>query len=243
MCMRTMVDWFTARAEVTWRAFPGRSFLLVVPHGCDMAGATTSVRMWVEKGIVLPLASRRLTAAVTALTADSVTSSRHFVRRLAHSISRVVPGANDVADEEYSADYLEAVVDNTLALGSHPVVLIERFHAFARIADGDLLSVLATMRTLEHAGRLTTINLSSRSYSSIRRQLQAEGHYPFVNSAYGDNHEKAELRPLTRPEFLVSAAAAGIPEPRAQRIYGLGGGPDLIYQALIQAAVENVELS
>jgi len=73
-------------------------------------------------------------------------------------------------------------------------------------------------------------------YDTIRRQLALEGAFPFVNSAYGDNHERAVMTPISRTEFVTAATARGIKQEVAYKIFSLAGGPDVVHSALISAA-------
>jgi hypothetical protein len=61
---------------------------------------------------------------------------------------------------------------------------------------------------------------------------------PFVNSVYGDNHDRALMTPLSRAEFVAAASARGLKPAIANRLFSLGGGPDDIYRVIIEVAVE-----
>lgn len=61
---------------------------------------------------------------------------------------------------------------------------------------------------------------------------------PFVNSAYGDNHDRAIMKPLTREDFVEAAVSRGLNSSVANKLYAIGGGPDVIYQTLIDVATE-----
>ncbi|WP_160320279.1 hypothetical protein, partial [Rhizobium ecuadorense] len=112
-------------------------------------------------------------------------------------------------------DWIENIVAATQSDGSHPVLIINRFHSFAAIADDNLLSVLSTLRQLEHDGNLTTIAISPITYQALRRELAEKGQFPFVNSAYGDNHDETVMPPLTRNEFVAAATRAGLSPKRS----------------------------
>ncbi|WLB53902.1 hypothetical protein [Bradyrhizobium japonicum] len=167
---------------------------------------------------------------------DEVTSSRHFVRKLAKKLSDGIQGGLPYESAEYPSDELESVVAAAHASGVYPIVLIERFHAFAKVADDHLLSVLSALRTLEHSGQVTTLALSPVPYDDIRRQLAREGAFPFVNSAYGDNHDRAVISPISRAEFVAGAVAVGIGQGVANKVFSLAGGPDVVFSSLISAA-------
>lgn len=167
---------------------------------------------------------------------DEVTSSRHFVRKLAKKLSDGLQGGLPYESDEYPSDELESVVAAAHASSVYPIVLIERFHAFAKVADDHLLSVLSALRTLEHSGQITTIALSPVPYDDIRRQLAREGAFPFVNSAYGDNHDRAVISPVSRAEFVAGALAVGVKQDVANKIFSLAGGPDVVFSSLISVA-------
>jgi len=146
-----------------------------------------------------------------------------------------------VSKERYAADWLENLIGAAQHDGNHPILVIDRFHAFASIADDHLLSVLSTMRQLEHDGQLSTIAISPMNYQSIRTELSLRGKFPFVNSAYGDNHDQMVLPPLSRAEFVASAVLAGLDSAQAQKLFALAGGPDCVHSAIIAAAATDME--
>jgi len=61
---------------------------------------------------------------------------------------------------------------------------------------------------------------------------------PFVNSAYGDNHDRAVMTSLSREEFVAAAASSNVENALAHRLFVIGGGPDAVYQALIDVAMD-----
>jgi hypothetical protein len=48
---------------------------------------------------------------------------------------------------------------------------------------------------------------------------------PFVNSAYGDNHDRAIMKPLTREDFVEAAVSRGLNSSVANKLYAIGGVP------------------
>jgi hypothetical protein len=78
--------------------------------------------------------------------------------------------------------------------------------------------------------------MSPVGYDAIRKRLSSN--LPFVNSAYGDNHDRAVLTPLSREDFVAEAISSGLAEATAHRLFSLGGGPDIVFRALIDAANE-----
>lgn len=239
--MRKDSEWFAERIRTAWAVRSGRSFLLLVPAGCDMDAAAASVLNWCLQHADLMPGSDNLRPAIISLTVDNVSSTRHFVHRLGKELAKLDPNVLDGLDDDFPADRLMELVENAHAHGLYPLIIINRFHAFARIADEHLLSVLSTMRTLENDGLLTTLALSPLRYQALRRILSRAGHYPFVNSAYGDNHDLASLRPLSRDEFVEAATEAGIPSSEAYKLHRLAGGPDEVFRALLECGREGTQ--
>ncbi|WP_411908961.1 hypothetical protein [Mesorhizobium sp. B261B1A] len=239
--MRTDHTWFQRRLGTTWKAQPGRPCLLIVPPGCDTLRIANEVVAWSRANDPIAAAHENRRAVVVRLTTDAVTSSAHFVERLGRELGRSVASVSEVPKEVYAADWLENLIGAAQAAGTHPILVIDRFHAFASIADDHLLSVLSTMRQLEHDGQLTTIAISPMNYQSIRTELSMRGKFPFVNSAYGDNHDQTVLPPLSRAEFVAFAVSAGLDSAQAQKLFALAGGPDCVHSALITAALRDEE--
>jgi hypothetical protein len=233
--MRSEHKWFYDRATTTWRASPGRSFLVLVPQGCDEVATSTVLADWMRREFQPPEHSRNHRPAVVRISTDVAGSARQFVRRVRRELQACAGEPLDVDADDYPSVELESVVDATHAQGLYPVLCIERFHAFARMGDSELLSVLSALRTLEHSTRVTTLAFSPLSYEQLRGQLNAKGQFPFVNSAYGDNHDQAVMTPLSRAEFVAAAERRAIPITTAQRLFTFGGGPDTIYEALMDA--------
>jgi hypothetical protein len=178
---------------------------------------------------------------IILIATDETTSSRHFVKKLRRRLADSVQGGLQFEDDEYPSDELEGIVSAAHAAGIYPVVIIERFHAFAQVADEHLLSVLSALRALEHSSQVTTLAITPVSYDVIRRQLAVKGAFPFVNSAYGDNHERAILTPISRSDFVNAAVSRGLASDFANRIFSLAGGPDSIHGSLIDAATSSEE--
>lgn len=239
--MRTDHLWFQQRLSFQGRAQPARSCLLVVPPGSDTPQVQREVVNWLSSNASIASAQKNRRAAIVRVTVDTVSSSTHFVRRFGRELGRSVRSVTEVSGGTYAAEDIENFVHAAQAEGAHPFLVVDRFHAFASIADDQLLSVLSTMRQLEHDGHLTTIAISPMNYREIRAQLSEQGRFPFVNSAYGDNHDQAIMPPLTRSEFVAAAAAEGVNETRAQALFAYVGGPDNVHAAVIRAELEGKE--
>lgn len=232
--MRSEIAWFSEKAERTWRVQPGRSFLLQVPYACADNEICRSVRSWTGDHFRIPQALDGCEQAIVRITSDSTSSSQHFVRKIRRGLTQCKENNGPTEDEEeYPSDELESAVVWAHQNQMYPILLIERFHAFASIADEHLLSVLSKLRELEHAEAVTTVVISPLGYGAIRRELQKKGQYPFVNSSYGDNHEFAVINPLSRKEFVAEAVAKGVAARDAHRFFQFVGGPDDVAKAVL----------
>jgi len=115
--LRTDNSWFETRAKMTWNVSPGRSFLLIVPHGCDGIQSARSILAWTIENLRIPAHCEGHRAAVVWITTDEATSSRHFVRKLRRKLSDSVQGGLPFEDEEYPSDELEGIVSVANAAG------------------------------------------------------------------------------------------------------------------------------
>ena len=235
--MRTDHNWFIKRLQTIWKARPGRSCLLVVPPGCDKYAVAGHVTNWIRGNDPSSTMGENRCALLVNISVDGTSSSVHFADKIKSEFARELLDNADLGRGDYAADRIENLVEASQAEGRHPILVINRFHAFAAIADNELLSVLATLRQLEHDGQLTTIAIGPTNYQILREQLAAKGQSPFVNSAYGDNHDLVVMPPLTREEFVAAAVEAGISKPRAFELFSVCGGPDDVHTAIINAAV------
>lgn len=237
--MRNKCDWFSNRAQAIWKAKPGRSMLLIVPQGCDETSAASLVSKWTQSNFPLPREYLDCNPVCIRLSSDSFESSRHFSMTVIRAIEKKLKIQIPFQQDDYPSDLIQHAIEAALELKAYPILILERFHAFAMISEPGIGSVFARMRTLEHDSQLTTLALSPVGYDAIRSEMRAE--QPFLNSVYGDNHDLAVMPPLTREEFLSAALEKGISEKTANRIYSFGGGPDAIYGALIDIALDSVD--
>jgi len=231
--MRRDCDWFARRAALTWRSVPGRSMLLLIPAGCNETEAAQLAATWVEANFVSPEAYRDHKPLPIAITADALNNSGELAVLLAKRVSRETGIKVDI--EDIATETLRAAVETCLVHGIMPILILQRFHAFAHLKDGGMTSMLSAMRELERGGELTTLALSPLGYDSIRGLMEAE--LPFLNSVYGDNHDVAVMSVLGRQEFVDAAQARGIDQATAQRMFALAGGPDAVHEALLDAAL------
>jgi hypothetical protein len=229
--MRADCDWFVQRAQMIWRAQPGRSMLVMVPQGCDEAQATRLVRGWVEENFVLPSAFANHRPIFIDLVSDSLESSAHFALAISQKIARQLNIKIEGDGDDYPTDILQNAIEAAAGTGCFPILMIQRFHAFAHIRDGGMTSILSRLRTLESDAQMTTLAFSPIDYNAIRRMMDRE--QPFLNSVYGDMHDEAVMTPLKREDFLAEAETRGIASATAHRLFGLGGGPDSVFMALL----------
>lgn len=229
--MRTDCDWFVKRAQMVWRAQAGRSMLVMIPQGCHEARAIKLVRQWVEEKFVLPAAFANHRPFCIDIVSDGLDSSAHFARSISQKIARQLRIEIEGDRDDFPTDMLQNAIEAAIAAGAFPILLIQRFHAFASIRDGGMTSILSRLRTLESDAQLTTLAFSPIDYNAIRRMMDSE--QPFLNSVYGDMHDGAVMTPLKREDFLAAAKGRGIDSPTAHRLFGLGGGPDAVFMTLL----------
>jgi hypothetical protein len=230
--MRTNCDWFAQLAQRIWRAQPGRSVLVMVPTGCDEPEAAELVRKWLEVNFVLPSAYANHRPICIELVSESFQSSAQFARKISSKISRELNIEIEKDLDDYPVDILQNAIEAAISDGAYPILIIQRFHAFANIPDAGMTSILSQLRTSESDGTLTTLAFSPIGYDDIRRTMK-ESQQPFLNSVYGDMHEVAVMTTLRREDFLAEADARGIAAATAHRLYSLGGGPDVIFTKLL----------
>lgn len=232
--MRRDCDWFAARAETVWRAKPGRSMLVMVPQGCDESRSAKLVQEWIGRHFRMPPAYSNHRPFCINLISDGLESSVHFARAIRRAIEKQLQIKVESDDTDFPTDILQNSIEAAIEAGAYPILMIERFHAFANIRDGGMASMLSRLRSIESDGLLTTLAFSPIGYDAIRRLMDSE--LPFLNSVYGDMHDEAIMTPLGRDDFLAEAAARGIDLPTAHRLFGLGGGPDIVFLALLDLA-------
>ncbi|RYG89382.1 MAG: hypothetical protein EON59_01575 [Alphaproteobacteria bacterium] len=240
--MRQSCSWFAERAAMVWRARPGRSLLLLVPHGCDEPATAAQVARWTADNFLLPKAYGKHSPLIIRLTSDTFPTSQSFALSLAREVGKALGAPVAIDKEDYPTQIIESAVQDALAAARLPVLILQRFHAFAAIRDGGMGSVLAGMRELEHASQLTTLAMSPATYDDIRSQMASES--PFLNSVYGDNHDRAIMEPLDRTQFVADATARGIAPARAHRLFALAAGPDDLCNAILDHHnLDGVELA
>lgn len=227
--MRENHKWFTDRAASVWKADPGRSMLGIVPFGCMENDVARYLVDWIKGHFPPPELCASYNVAVGRVVPDQTMSSLGFISHLARSIGVSFASVREGADEP--SHMLEAIIEALHARKEYPVLIVERFHSFSRVHDDAFLSILSCMRSFEHGGMLTTIALSPIGYDAIRRAISAN--LLFVNSSYGDNHDRAVMSPLSFSEFRAAGASKGVDDGIMPQLYSLGGGPDVVFQALI----------
>ena len=170
---------------------------------------------------------------------DQTMSSRGFLSQMFKSFGVATAfSAGDLKSAE-PIELLETLIEELHARGTHPILIVERFHSFAKVRDDAFLSILSNMRSLEHNGLLTTVAISPIGYDAIRREIASS--LPFVNSSYGDNHDRAIMSPLSFEEFVAAADKRGMPSVTSVQLFSRGGGPDAVYQALLDEAQDGID--
>lgn len=236
--MRQSCEWFVQAANVIWKATPGRSMLVMVPQGCDESAAARLVRGWIVAHFAPPATSTNHHVICINLVADVLVSCKNFANTVAGKIERLLNITIDRQADDYPTDVLQNAIEAALGKGHYPVLIIERFHAFAKIRDGGMASVLSLLRTLESDGELTTLAFSPMGYDAIRQEMDSE--QPFLNSVYGDAHDAVVMTPLEYDDFYAEAQRRGVDSSVAHKLFKLGGGPDAIFRALLDMSNHDI---
>lgn len=235
--MRQSCDWFVQRATVVWKAKRGRSMLVIVPQGCNESDAARLIRNWIKSNFIPPGEFTNRDIICIDLVADILRSCEHFANFFAGKIEQKLHITIDRQSYDYPTDVLQNAVEAALREGVYPLLIIERFHAFAKIRDGGMASILSLLRTLECEGHLTTLAFSPMNYDAIRREMDSE--QPFLNSVYGDAHDEVVMKPLERNDFVTEAERRGVDSSTAYKLFNLGGGPDAIFNALLDMSTQD----
>ena len=234
--IRNNFSWFQDRARMVWESDPGKSLLVIVPKGCNENTTSKNIEKYVENNFVLQPGDEGFVHKVFKITADTNESSDHFVNNVIRLFEKCLGKHSSAHDEEYLSDKIEAAIDELNNQNIHPILLVNRFHSFASIQDKALTSTLGKLREMEHDKKLTSIIISPINYDVLRREMAANpsDESPFINSPYGDNHEKIIIEPITKDDFISYATGRGINQSDADFLYSIGGGPDTVYEKLVQ---------
>lgn len=225
--MRRDHTWFTSAVTDLWVSRPGESVLCLMPFGSDTE-IMALIEQWVPVNFRTPATSENLSPLLLNVVPDQATSASKFMARLFRQVKSRTNLDLDFDPNLDVSELLSDLVDELHSSGFHPILLIDRFHSFARIADHATVSLLSQLRTLECRWAVTTVAISSQSYGNIRRSIPAD--MAFVNSSYGSNHKTIALSPLTFAEFCTGRRE----DPSIlSRLYEMGTGPDSVYRALL----------
>ncbi|MEG8018791.1 hypothetical protein [Sphingomonas sp. LR55] len=208
--------------------------LVMVPQGCDEAGSARLVQQWVDGHFCMPASYSNHTPICINLVSDGLESSAHFASAICQAIEKRLAIKVDTCAQDFPTDILQNSIEAAIEAGAYPILMIERFHAFASIRDGGMASMLSRLRSMESDGQLTTLAFSPIGYDAIRRLMDSE--QPFLNSVYGDMHDEAIMTPLGNADFLAEAASRNVDQATAHRLFSLGGGPDTVFVALLDLA-------
>ena len=234
--IRNNFSWFQDRARMVWESDPGKSLLVIVPKGCNENTTSNNIEKYVQNNFILQLGDEEFVHKVFKITADTNESSDHFINNFIKLFEKCLGKRSSAHDEEYLSDKIEAAIDELNNQNIHPILLVNRFHSFASIQDRALTSTLGKLREMEHDKKLTSIVISPINYDVLRREMANNpgAESPFINSPYGDNHEKIIIEPLTKDDFISYATGRGINQLDAEFLYSLGGGPDDVYENLVK---------
>jgi hypothetical protein len=236
--MRSNYSWFTNRVSTIWKVSPGRSVLAIVPAGCSESDASAHLAPWIDRHCKPPIASRLDRVIIARVVPDQTMSSVGFVSQISRAFGASFSPSRTEREPVEPSQLFEMLIEELHQKGTYPVLLVERFHSFANVRDNAFLSILSSMRSFEHGGMLTTVALSPIGYDVIRREIAAN--LPFVNSSYGDNHDRAVMSPLSFTEFREAAEKLDLQSDSIAKLYSLGGGPDVIYQTLLDEAAAGI---
>jgi hypothetical protein len=206
----------------------------MVPQGCDEAGSARLIQQWLVEHFRLPPAYCNHRPVCIGLVSDSLESSAHFALMVRKAIEKVAQVEIEIDAQDFPTDILQNSVEAAIEAGVYPVLMIERFHAFANIRDGGMASMLSRLRSIESDGQMTTLAFSPIGYDAIRRLMDSQ--QPFLNSVYGDMHDEAIMSPLDQADFLAEASSRGIDQSTAHRLFTVGGGPDALFLGLLDLA-------
>ena len=59
-------------------------------------------------------------------------------------------------------------MEAAIEAGAYPILMIERFHAFANIRDGGMASMLSRLRSIESDGQMTTLGTERTENAYLR---------------------------------------------------------------------------
>lgn len=235
--MRHSCDWFALKAKKIWSIQKGRSFLVLVPQGCNEDTISALVIRWCSNNFESPPPYSDYSILPIYIVSDTQLTSHQFATRIAADIRKKCGIELNFRKDDYPTDIIQDSIDAALSKKQFPLLFIGRFHAFASIQDGGMSSVLSQLRTLEMEGGMTTITFSPMTYSAIRKSM--EGSHAFLNSVYGDAHEQVVLDPLSRDEFVRHSISLGVKKEIAEKHYSYGGGPDKVFEALANALADH----
>jgi hypothetical protein len=229
-------SWFPRSAEPIWSAHPARSLLCIVPTGCGNGGFASFAERWIIENFQSPREQTNSSILLLPIVPDQSTSASRLIERLRRSAERQL---GHKLPRDIDGDPISAFEDLVLDIHSyniHPIMLIDRFQSFARMANDEIIALLSQMRTFEQNLQLTTIAISSISYNLIRQALPAD--LAFVNSSYGDNHDHIIMPPLSLSEFSEDCTWD---QSTRRKLFEMGGGPDCVYQTVLDEAHKGLD--
>ena len=241
--IRSNFELFQNRTKIIWKSEPGRSLLVIIPSGCNETITANHITECVQDNFILPSGNEGFSQKVFKITPDTNQSTEHFVSNVISDSEKCLGKTSSAHEEDWLQDKIKIAVDELNNQNIHPIFLVKRFQSFASIYDDSLATILGALREMEHEKKLTSIILSPISYDNLRREMaeNPENLSQFINSPYGDNHEKIIIEPIVKDDFISFATEAGISDLDAQSLYSIGGGPDIVYEKLVQNKLLGVE--
>ena len=201
------IKWFEERASFIWKNDPAKSILTIVPHGYDADEVAYKITSFIEENFVMRSGDENYTRVVLPIIPDRNASAKQFVDNIIKLSEKRLERESSARSEEDLHEKMEAAFGDLLNNKIYPILLIKRFHSFTRINDRLLLPILGHLRELERENKVTSIVISPMNYDVIRNKLQENPGqtYPFLNSPYGDNHERVVAEPLQNNDFIKYA--------------------------------------
>ena len=230
------IEWFEKKAFNIWRNEPAKSILTIVPNGNDADQITHKINCFIEKNFIMRDGDEDYATVVLSIRPDKYVSAKHLVEDIVKQSEKYLKSESSARSEEYLTEKMETAFADLLNNKLYPILLIKRFHSLTRLNDGEILPILESLREFEREKKVTSIIISPMNYDVIRHKMKENdaSSMPFLNSPYGDNHEKIVAEPLQNKDFVDYAKQKGICEDEANNLFTTCGGPDKIYEVLVQ---------
>ena len=230
------IEWFEKQAKLIWKSDPAKSILTIVPSGYDTDQVAQKITKFIETSFLMHTGDENHTPIVLPVIPDRHASAEQLVMGIIKQAEKHLEDKSQAHTDDYLSDKVETVFEELLENELYPVLLIKRFNSFTRIVDEGLLPILSSLREFERENKVTSIVISPMNYDVIREKLRENPgqSYAFLNSPYGDNHEKIVAEPLGFDTFIKYASSQGMDISAATELFADCGGPDKIYEVAIR---------